>query len=149
MIEHVFFSKFKSNQRPWVWGKSYAPLSLKLSEGILLLRVIGFSVADLLILFGFLAEFEASSAPRTFVIRNKKVKIKSMFLRHMFPPQILMLDWKINGSYRWVYLYGITILLTLEFLIGVLCWNDHYNYSIVKDSNVDLTVGNRNSKKDP
>ena len=60
----------------------------------MLLRVIGFSIADLLILVGFLAEFEASSVPRTFVIKNKptKVKIKSMFLRHMFPPQILMLN---------------------------------------------------------
>ena len=53
-----------------------------------------------MILVRFLEESEASSAPRTFVIRNKptKVKIKSMFLRHMFPPQILMLDWRIIGS---------------------------------------------------
>ena len=60
----------------------------------MLLKVVKFSVADLLILVGFWAEFEASSVPRTFVIRNKptKVKIKSMLLRHMFPPQILMLD---------------------------------------------------------
>ena len=45
----------------------------------------------------FLAKFEASGVPKTFVKRDKpkKVKIKSMFLWYMFPPQILRLEWRI------------------------------------------------------
>ena len=103
-------------------------MSLKWSEDILLLRVVGFSVASLLILVGFLAKFEGFGVPKTFVMSNKpkKVKIKSMLVWYMFPPQILMLEWRIIGSYV-LDLHSITILLSVEFLIGVPCWNDHYN----------------------
>ena len=96
------------------------PLNLKWSGGILLLRVVG-----------FLAKFKTSGVPITFVIRNKpkKVKIESMLSWYMFPPQILMLDWRIIGSYRWIM--GITILLSVEFLIGVPCWNDRYRSYVV------------------
>ena len=78
----VFFQNSSQNKDHGFKKKSYSPMSLKRSEGILLLRIVGFSVSDLLILVGFLAKFEASSVPKTFLKRNKpkKVKVKSMLL---------------------------------------------------------------------